>query len=122
MDHCTPLTAPAPWVESPATAGGDVPLFDLPRPPRRYEVRVTLNRDADGPAPGEDQRIAELAVAALCADGLIAAWAAEQAVLSMLLDVEDDAAALAAGVAMVRAVGGTRGASVSAERVQLPGD
>jgi hypothetical protein len=117
MDTCTPLTPSQPWEES---AGGDFLLFDLPSPPRRYQVTVTLRREADGRLPTEDQAIAELAMAALCADGLIGAWSSGQSVLSLYLDARDDAAALEAGAALARAIGGTRGASVTAERVQAP--
>lgn len=95
-------------------------LPDVPRPARRYEVKVTLVRDAEGCAPAEDQALAELAAAALCAEGLLGAWSGTQAVLSMMLDAQDDAAALDAGVAVVRALGGARGASVSAERARVP--
>lgn len=95
-------------------------LPDVPRPGRRYEVKVTLARDADGCDPAEGQALAELAAAALCAEGLIGAWHGTQAVVSMVLDAEDDAAALDAGVAVVRALGGGRGASVSAERARVP--
>lgn len=80
---------------------------------------MTLARAADGCAPAEDQVLAELAAAALCAEGLIGAWSGARAVLSMVLDAVDDAGALAAGVAVVRALGGSRGASVSAERVRI---
>lgn len=116
MNECVPLTAPQPWEEF---AGGEILLFDIPRPLCRYQVTVTLKREADGCAPDEGQAIAELAVAAVCAEGLLTAWSSEQSVFSMLLDAEDDAAALAAGVAMVRAIGGSRGASVSAERMPV---
>lgn len=88
--------------------------------PGCYEVKVTLTREADGCAPAEDQAIAELAVTAVCAEGLLTAWSGAQAVFSMILEAEDDAAALAAGVALVRSLGGSRGASVSAERVRVP--
>jgi DNA-binding transcriptional regulator YhcF (GntR family) len=89
---------------------------DVPCPKRRYEVKVTVARAADGCASGEERTIAELAAAAVSAEGLLAAWAADLSVLTMLVEVDDDASALAAGVAVVRALGGTRGASVSAER------
>ena len=91
-------------------------LPDVPRPKCRYKVVLTLTRSADGCEPGGDQVLAELAAAAVSAEGLLTAWAAELSVLSMVLDAEDDAEALGAGVAVVRALGGTRGASVSAER------
>lgn len=96
-------------------------LPDVPRPKCRYEVKVTLARAAEGCTPAEGQALAELAAAALCAEGLIGAWSGTQAVLSMVLDAVDDAAALAAGVAVVRALGGARGASVSAERAPIGG-
>lgn len=93
-------------------------LPDVPRPQVRYEVKVTLVRAADSCAPPDDQVLAELAAAALCVDDLLTAWAADQAVLSMIVDAADDASALEAGTAVVRALGGTRGASVSAERFE----
>ena len=111
------VTWPPRWEEA---AGGDFTLFDLPRPLLRYQVTVTLTRDAAGCDPGQDHAVAELAVTALCAEGLLTAWSSGQSVLSMLLDAEDDAAALAAGTAVVRALGGSRGASVAAERVTAP--
>ena len=113
MDDCIPLAAAPPWEEIP---GGMEALFDLPRPPARYEVKVTLKREADECAPDEGQAVAELAVAALCADDLLTAWSSEQSVFTMVLMAGSDAEALAAGVAMVKAIGGTRGATVSAER------
>ncbi len=93
-------------------------LPDVPRPVVRYQVKVTLVRAAEGCDPGEDRALAELAAAALCAEGLLGVWSGTQAVLSMVLEAEDDASALAAGVAVVRALGGARGASVSAERAR----
>ena len=114
------VTWPPRWEESPVTAGGDFTLFDLPRPLLRYQVTVTLSREAAGCDPGQDHAVAELAVTALCAENLLTAWSSGQSVISMLLDAEDDASALAAGTAVVRALGGSRGASVSAERVQGP--
>lgn len=105
---------PPRWEEA---AGGDFALFDLPRPLLRYQVTVTLSREAAGCDPGQDHAAAELAVTALCAEGLLTAWSSGRSVISMLLDAEDDASALAAGTAVVRALGGSRGASVSAERV-----
>lgn len=91
-------------------------LDDLPWPKVRYKVVLTLTRAAEGCEPGSGQVLAELAAAALAAEGLLTAWAAEQVVLSMILDAEDDAGALAAGAAVARALGASRGASVSVER------
>lgn len=93
-------------------------LPDVPRPVVRYQVKVTLVRAAEGCDPGEDRMLAELAASALSAEGLLGVWSATQTVLSLLLDAEDDASALAAGNAVVRALGGARGASVSVERAR----
>jgi len=91
---------------------------DVALPLRRFEVTVTLPRDErdDALVPEGTQALAELAAAALSADGLVTAWTSHSAVLSMILEVPCAASALARGVAVVRALGGGGcGASVSAE-------
>lgn len=97
----------------------DTLLPDVPRPPRRYQVTVTLPRPDgdDGPLLAVVQAIAELTAAAVAAQGLLTAWTSAQAVLSMVVEALCQADALAAGVEVVRALGGELGASVEAEPV-----
>lgn len=86
---------------------------DLPARGRRYNVEVSLRRDDDaGRTPTEDQAVFELAAVMLSARGLVTGWQSQQSVLSLVVDAEDDADALASGVAVVRALGGYGGASV----------
>ncbi len=100
----------------------DTLLPDIPRPPRRYMVTVTLSPpEGDGRAlPQEAHAVAELTAAAVAAQGLVTAWTSARAVLSMVVESSCQADALAAGVAVVRALGGEQGASVEAEPVPVP--
>jgi hypothetical protein len=103
-------------VETPQSANLASLFPELAKPGQRYEVTVTLSREASGEAlvPVQDQALAELAAAAVSAEGLLTAWSRQQAVLSMIVDADGDAGALAAGVAVVKALGGARGATVPA--------
>ena len=95
---------------------------DAPRPLRRFTVTVTLPR-ADGEnmlMPPGAQAAAERAAAAVAADGLLTAWTSARAVLSMVIEARCQADALTAGAAVVRALGGERGAAVKAEPA-IPG-
>lgn len=95
-------------------------LPDVPSPPRRYLVTITLRRsdlDADLSSAGV-QAVAELAAAAVVANGLVTAWTCTQSLVSMIVELPCTADALAAGVALARVVGGADGtASVTAEPV-----
>jgi hypothetical protein len=87
---------------------------------RRYLVTVTLRRsDGDVEALlGGGQVFAELAAAAVVADGLVTAWTCTQSVVSMVVELPCTADALAAGVGLARVLGGADGiASVTAEPV-----
>jgi hypothetical protein len=94
-------------------------LPDIPCPLRRYLVTVTLRRpDGDDALLAGGQAIAELAAAAVVADGLVTAWTCTQSLLSMIMELPSTADALAAGVALARVLGGPDGtASVTAEPV-----
>jgi hypothetical protein len=106
-------------------------LPDVPRPLRRYEVTVTIQRpDANEalPPPG-GQVAAELAAAVIAAEGLLTAWTSTHSVVSMVVELPSTADALAAGVAVARLLQGGDGiASVKAEpvapglRLPLPDD
>ena len=64
------------------------------------------------------QAIAELAAAAVVADGLVTAWTCTQSLVSMIVELPCTADALAAGVALARVLGGRiETASVSADPV-----
>lgn len=95
-------------------------LPDVPSPPRRYLVTITLRRsdlDADLSSAGV-QAVAELAAAAVVANGLVTAWTCTQSLVSMIVELPCTADALAAGVALAREVGAADGtASVTAEPV-----
>ena len=90
---------------------------DAPRPLRRFTVTVTLPRPdgEDVLMPPGAQAAAERAAAAVAADGLLTAWTSARAVLSMVIEAPCQADALTAGAAVVRALGGERGAAVKAE-------
>lgn len=95
-------------------------LPDIPCPLRRYLVTVTLRRsDADDALlSAGGQAVAELAAAAVVADGLVTAWTCTQSLVSLVVDLPCTADALAAGVALARVLGGPDGtASVTAEPV-----
>jgi len=95
-------------------------LPDIPCPSRRYLVTVTLRRlDGDEAAlSAGGQAVAELAAAAVVADGLVTAWTCTQSLVSMVVELPCTADALAAGVALARVLGGGDGtASVTAEPV-----
>ena len=99
----------------------DTLLPDLPRPPRRYEVTVTVPRadDPDPALPPGGHAALNLAVAALSADGLLAAWTSSQTVVSMIVEADGRAGALAAGMAVAQALGGANGtATVTAGPVR----
>lgn len=100
------------------------PLFpDLPRPLRRYTVTVIVQRDDADAAlvPPGGHAVLELAAAAVAAAGVQSVWTCSQTVLSMLLDAESKGAALDAGVAVARVLGGGDGAvTVTAEPVRVP--
>ena len=95
---------------------------DAPRPLRRFTVTVTLPRPdgEDVLMPPGAQAAAERAAAAVAADGLLTAWTSARAVLSMVIEAPCQADALTAGAAVVRALGGERGAAVKAEPA-IPG-
>lgn len=95
-------------------------LPDIPCPTRRYLVTVMLRRSDgdDGLLSAGGQAIAELATAAVVADGLVTAWSGTQSLVSMVVELPCTADALAAGVALARVLGGgDAAASVSAEPV-----
>lgn len=84
---------------------------ELPRAgTRRYRVEIMLVRDGHDSVPDEDQAIADLAMVMLSARGLVSGWMSRQALLTMVLDAESAADAIEAGAAVVRALGGGRGA------------
>ena len=91
-------------------------LPDLPRPPRRYEVTVTVPRadDPDPALPPGGHAALNLVVAALSADGLLAAWTSSQTVVSMIVEAECRAGAMAAGTAVAQALGGANGTATVA--------
>jgi hypothetical protein len=100
-------------------------LPDIPCPMRRYLVTVMMRRsDGDdallsaGELSAGGQAFAELAAAAVVADGLVTAWSCTQSLVSMVVELPCTADALAAGVALARVLGGGDGTvSVSAEPV-----
>jgi len=95
-------------------------LPDLPVPPRRFEVTVTFRRPeaATGAMPDGHGELAALAAVAACADRLLTAWTASQAVVSMILEANSTADALTAGAEVAKALGcGRQAASVTAEPV-----
>jgi hypothetical protein len=95
-------------------------LPDVPCPLRRYLVTVTLKRSDrdDALLAAGGQAVAELAAAAVVADGLVTAWTCTQSLVSMVVELQCTADALAAGVALARVLGGADGtASVTAEPV-----
>lgn len=94
-------------------------LPDVPFPLRRFLVTVTLRRsDGDDALLLGGQAVAELAAAAIVADGLVTAWTCAQSLVSMVVELPCTADALAAGVALARVLGGSDGtASVTAEPV-----
>lgn len=93
---------------------------DLPARGRRYLVEVALRRDAGEQSPAEDHRVLELAAVMLSARGLITGWQSRQSVLSLVMDATDDADAIESGAAVVRTLGGSRGATVKVEPVATP--
>ena len=90
-------------------------LPDVPCPLRRYQVTVTLPRqDRDEAMPPGGEAAVEMAAAAE-AQGLVTVWACTQLVVSMIVELPSAADALAAGVAVARALQGGDGmASVTA--------
>jgi hypothetical protein len=93
-------------------------LPDVPYPPRRYQVTVTLPRSDDEDVLMSGGHVAELAAAAVVAEGLVTAWTCTQSVVSMIIESPTMADALAAGVALARVLGGGEGiASITAEPV-----
>jgi hypothetical protein len=90
-------------------------LPDIPRPKRRYEVTLTVTRGPDEELlPPDEHALAELAAAAVCAEGLLGAWTAARSVLSMMVEVACPADALSAGVAVARTIGAQGCVSVAA--------
>ncbi len=95
-------------------------LPDIPSPARRYLVTVMLRRSDGNEAllSAGGQAVAELAAAAVVAEGLVTAWTCTQSLVSMIVDLPCTADALSAGVALARVLGGGDGtASVTAEPV-----
>jgi hypothetical protein len=94
-------------------------LPDVPYPPRRYQVTVTLprqDRDEAMLPPGGEAAV-EMAAAAE-AQGLVTVWACTQLVVSMIVELPSAADALAAGVAVARVLKGGGGmASVRVEPI-----
>jgi hypothetical protein len=81
-------------------------------------VTVTLSRPDRDEAllPPGGQAVAELAAAAIAAQGLLTAWTRAQSLVSMVVELPSTADALAAGVAVARVLGGSNvAASVTAE-------
>lgn len=117
--------APSPNVSPGSYAAGvDDSLFPaLPKPPRRFTVTVTLSRGRDDSLlPSGAHALAELAAAAVAAEGLVTAWTSSQSVLYMVLEASCAADALDAGAVVARTIGGADGAvSVAAEPVPATG-
>lgn len=93
-------------------------LPDVPHPRQRFQVTVTLPRLAGDEVslPAGTQAVAELAAAAVAAEGLLTAWASAQAIVSMIVELPSQADALAAGLAVAKALGcGHGAASVTVE-------
>jgi len=86
---------------------------------QRCRVTVALPRPAGDGAlvPPAAQVLAEAAAAAVAAEDLMTAWAAGATLLSMTVGWQCRPGALWAGWAVVRALGGTGGATVEAEQV-----
>lgn len=86
---------------------------------RPYRVTVTLPRPAgnDVLLPPDGQGLAEAAAAAVTAADLMTAWTALRVLLSMIVEVPNEADALSAGRAVARALGDGDCASVEAEPV-----
>ena len=100
-------------------------LPEVPRPLRKYQVTVTLPRPeaTETLLPPQSQAVVELTAAAIAAEGLLTAWTCTQSVVSMIVELPSMTDALAAGVAVARALDGGDGrASVIAEPVAGEGD
>ena len=96
-------------------------LPDVPRPPRRYKVTVTLTRTGDEILPPAlSCGLAELAAAAVVADGLRLAGVDSATTLWLVVDLPCRADALSAGVAVARAMGGEGAASVQVDPMPAP--
>ena len=96
-------------------------LPDVPRPPRRYRVTVTLARtDGETWPAALSYGLAELAAAAVVADGLRLAGVDSATTLWLVVDLPCRADALAAGVAVARAMGGEGAASVQVDPMPAP--
>jgi hypothetical protein len=81
-------------------------------------VTVTLPRSDEEDALLSGGHVAELAAAAVVAEGLVTAWTCTQSVVSLIVESTTMADALAAGVALARVLGGGDGfASITAEPV-----
>jgi hypothetical protein len=81
-------------------------------------VTVTLPRSDEDDALLSGGQVAELAAAAVVAEGLVTAWTCTQSVVSLIVESPTMADALAAGVALARVIGGGDGfASITAEPV-----